>query len=75
MRFASTKRAELHDFLGSILDRIELDPEAATLQVCYRIPLRVNVASHVSDHKATESLRHDGQNRRSFTAAASAATA
>jgi site-specific DNA recombinase len=41
------ERAELRDFLGSILDRIELDPEAATLQVCYRIPLRgvLNVAS------------------------------
>lgn len=33
-------RADLRDFLGSILDRVELDPEAATLQVCYRIPLR-----------------------------------
>jgi len=33
-------RAELRDFLGSILDRVELDPTAATLQVCYRIPLR-----------------------------------
>ncbi len=33
-------RAELRDFLGSILDRIELEPTAATLQVCYRIPLR-----------------------------------
>jgi len=40
-------RAELRDFLGSILDRVELDPTAATLQVCYRIPLRsgFNLAS------------------------------
>ena len=40
-------RAELRDFLGSILDRVELDSAAATLQVCYRIPLRsgVSVAS------------------------------
>jgi hypothetical protein len=33
-------RADLRDFLSSILDRVELDPEAATLQLCYRIPLR-----------------------------------
>jgi hypothetical protein len=40
-------RAELRDFPGSILDRVELEPTAATLQVCYRIPLRsgFNVAS------------------------------
>lgn len=31
---------ELKDFLTSILDRIELDPEESTLQLCYRIPLR-----------------------------------
>ncbi|MDQ6825046.1 MAG: hypothetical protein M3007_06245 [Candidatus Eremiobacteraeota bacterium] len=38
---------DLKDFLATILDRVELDPEEATLQVCYRIPLRggVNVAS------------------------------
>ena len=41
------ERADLRDFLGSILDRVELDPNASTLQVCYRIPLRsgLNVAS------------------------------
>jgi site-specific DNA recombinase len=33
------ERAALKDFLGAILDRIELDPELQTLQVCYRIPL------------------------------------
>lgn len=33
-------RAELRDFLSSILDRVELDPEAATLQLCCRIPLK-----------------------------------
>ena len=33
-------RANLRDFLASILDRIELDPEAQTLQLCYRIPLK-----------------------------------
>jgi hypothetical protein len=40
-------RADLRDFLGSILARVELDPDAATLQIHYRIPLRnvVNVAS------------------------------
>ncbi|MCC7325559.1 MAG: hypothetical protein IT521_01975 [Burkholderiales bacterium] len=41
------ERADLRDFLGSILDRVELDPNAPTLQVCPRIPLRgvLNVAS------------------------------
>jgi hypothetical protein len=34
------ERGALKDFLGSILDRVELDPEQQTLQVCYRIPLR-----------------------------------
>jgi hypothetical protein len=34
------KRHDLKDFLATILDRVELDPEEATLQVCYRIPLR-----------------------------------
>jgi hypothetical protein len=34
------ERSALKDFLVSILDRVELDPEQATLQVCYRIPLR-----------------------------------
>lgn len=34
------ERGELKDFLATILDRVELDPEEATLQVCYRIPLR-----------------------------------
>ena len=40
-------RAELKDFLTSILDRVELDPHAATVQLCYRIPLHggVSVAS------------------------------
>jgi len=33
-------RADLKDFLATILDRVELDPEKATLQLCYRIPLR-----------------------------------
>ena len=39
--------AELKDFLGSILDRVELDPDASTLQLCYRTPLQsgVSVAS------------------------------
>ena len=38
---------ELKDFLTSILDRIELDPEASTVQLFYRIPLRsgLSVAS------------------------------
>ena len=41
------QRSDLKDFLGTILDRVELDPEEATLQLCYRIPLRgaVSVAS------------------------------
>ena len=34
------ERNDLKDFLATILDRVELDPEEATLQVCYRIPLR-----------------------------------
>jgi DNA invertase Pin-like site-specific DNA recombinase len=34
------ERSDLKDFLGTILDRVELDPEEATLQLCYRIPLR-----------------------------------
>jgi hypothetical protein len=34
-------RGELRDFLSSILDRVELDPEADTVQLCYRIPLVV----------------------------------
>ena len=34
------ERGALKDFLVSILDRVELDPENATLQPCYRIPLR-----------------------------------
>ena len=33
------ERGALKDFLGSILDRVELDPDEQTLQVCYRIPL------------------------------------
>ncbi len=33
-------RNDLKDFLTTILDRVELDPDEATLQVCYRIPLR-----------------------------------
>jgi len=28
---------ELKDFLATILDRLELDPEGATRQVCYRV--------------------------------------
>ena len=32
--------ASLKDFLTTILDRVELDPEAASLRLCYRIPLR-----------------------------------
>src|SRR4051794_35088054 len=32
-------RQELRDFLSSIVERIELDAAANTLQVCYRIPL------------------------------------
>ena len=41
------ERNALKDFLTSILDRIELDPDQQTLQLCYRIPLRggVSVAS------------------------------
>ena len=41
------ERNDLKDFLATILDRVELDPEEATLQLCYRIPLRggVSVAS------------------------------
>jgi len=34
------ERDDLKDFLATILDRIDLDPEEATLQLCYRIPLR-----------------------------------
>ncbi len=34
------ERSALKDFLVSILDRVELDPEQATFQLCYRIPLR-----------------------------------
>jgi cell division septum initiation protein DivIVA len=33
-------RTELRDFLQTIIDRVELDPDASTLQLCYRIPLR-----------------------------------
>ena len=34
-------RAELRDFLRTIIDRLERDPDASTLQLCYRIiPLR-----------------------------------
>ncbi len=33
-------RTELRDFPGSILDRIERNSDAATVQLCYRIPLR-----------------------------------
>ena len=33
------ERGALKDFLVSILDRVELDPEQQTLQLCYRIPL------------------------------------
>ena len=32
--------ASLKDFLTTILDRVELDPEEASLRLCYRIPLR-----------------------------------
>jgi hypothetical protein len=32
--------ASLEDFLTTILDRVELDPEEASLRLCYRIPLR-----------------------------------
>ena len=41
------ERTALKDFLTSILDRIELDPDQQTLQLCNRIPLRggVSVAS------------------------------
>ena len=31
---------DLKDFLSTILDRVELDPEEASLRLCYRIPLR-----------------------------------
>lgn len=31
---------DLKDFLTTILDRVELDPEEASLRLCYRIPLR-----------------------------------
>ena len=31
---------DLKDFLTTILDRVELDPEEAALRLCYRIPLR-----------------------------------
>jgi hypothetical protein len=34
------ERSALKDFRVSILDRVELDPELATLQVCCRIRLR-----------------------------------
>ena len=34
------ERHEFKDFLSTILERIELDPDQATLQVCYSIPLR-----------------------------------
>jgi site-specific DNA recombinase len=34
------ERNNLKDFLATILDRVELDPDEATLQLCYRIPLR-----------------------------------
>lgn len=33
-------RGALKDFLTSILEQIELDPEHSTLQLSYRIPLR-----------------------------------
>jgi hypothetical protein len=32
-------RSALKDFLTSIFDSVELDPEQQTLQLCYRIPL------------------------------------
>lgn len=31
---------DLKDFLSTILDRVELDPDEASLRLCYRIPLR-----------------------------------
>ena len=34
------ERNDLKDFLTTILDRVELDPDQAALQLCYRIPLR-----------------------------------
>jgi hypothetical protein len=33
------ERSALKDFLTSILDRVALDPDQQTLQLCYRIPL------------------------------------
>jgi hypothetical protein len=37
-------RGDLRDFLSSILDRVKLDPEADTVHLCYRIPLRSGVS-------------------------------
>lgn len=37
-------RHDLKDFLATFLDRVELDPEEATLQLCYRIPLRGGIS-------------------------------
>jgi hypothetical protein len=37
------KRHDLKDFLATVLDRVELDPEEATLQVCYRIRCVVGI--------------------------------
>jgi hypothetical protein len=34
------ERSDLKDFLTTILDPVELDIDEATLQLCYRIPLR-----------------------------------
>jgi hypothetical protein len=31
---------DLKDYLSTILDRVELDPEEPSLRSCYRIPLR-----------------------------------
>jgi len=51
------ERADLREFLGSILDRVGLDPSAATLQVCYRIPLRSVLKSGIAAQSATAARR------------------
>ena len=48
------ERGALKDFLGSILDRVELDPDEQTLQVCYRIPLRQHGGNSVASPRGFE---------------------
>lgn len=60
------ERGALKAFLLTILDRVELDPEQQTLQVCYRIPLRggVSGASPRDSNPGTHREGRRGDQRR-----------